>query len=208
MQEIVSNEAASIIRAFLCSIDAHSTSLKGIRPNPPGDPMGRAFADHVRPDARACAGSEREPNRHVLESPGLCLRRATALLRRGRRRDPAGTGRGTRDGGGSAHRDGHRRAGALHRDHGGDEEQVGPRPDRVEPDDPGDFGARDAGGDACGVGLRVWLGWLPAPAGTGKIRSFDGLMRGCAMTLITLGFGIPIALADLIAILSDPRLRQ
>jgi hypothetical protein len=33
-------------------------------------------------------------------------------------------------------------------------------------------------------------------------------MRACPMTVITLGFGIPIALADLLAILSDPRLRQ
>ncbi|SFD55605.1 ABC transporter substrate-binding protein [Roseivivax sediminis] len=47
MQEMVANDAGTIIPAFLSGVDAHADSLKGLRPNPLGGQMGYAFAEYV-----------------------------------------------------------------------------------------------------------------------------------------------------------------
>ena len=47
MQEMVSQEAGTIIPAYMAGVDALSTSLKGLRPNPLGGQMGYAFAEYV-----------------------------------------------------------------------------------------------------------------------------------------------------------------
>jgi peptide/nickel transport system substrate-binding protein len=47
MQEMVSNEAGTIIPTYLSSIDAQSAQLKGLRANPLGGLMGYAFAERV-----------------------------------------------------------------------------------------------------------------------------------------------------------------
>ena len=47
MQAMVANEAGTIIPAYLSSVDAISTKLKGLRANPLGGMMGYAFAEYV-----------------------------------------------------------------------------------------------------------------------------------------------------------------
>jgi peptide/nickel transport system substrate-binding protein len=47
MQEMVANEAGTIIPAYISNVDAISTKLKGLRPNPLGGQMGYAFAEYV-----------------------------------------------------------------------------------------------------------------------------------------------------------------
>jgi peptide/nickel transport system substrate-binding protein len=47
MQEMVANEAGTIIPAYLSNVDALSAKLKGLRPNPLGGQMGYAFAEYV-----------------------------------------------------------------------------------------------------------------------------------------------------------------
>lgn len=47
MQEMIANEAGTIIPAYLSNVDALSTKLKGLRPNPLGGQMGYAFAEYV-----------------------------------------------------------------------------------------------------------------------------------------------------------------
>jgi peptide/nickel transport system substrate-binding protein len=47
MQEMVANEAGTIIPAFISNVDALSSKLKGLRPNPLGGQMGYAFAEYV-----------------------------------------------------------------------------------------------------------------------------------------------------------------
>lgn len=47
MQEMVANEAGTIIPAYISNVDALSTRLKGMRPNPLGGQMGYAFAEYV-----------------------------------------------------------------------------------------------------------------------------------------------------------------
>lgn len=47
MQEMVANEAGTIIPAYISNVDALSTRLKGLRPNPLGGQMGYAFAEYV-----------------------------------------------------------------------------------------------------------------------------------------------------------------
>lgn len=47
MQEMVSNEAGTVIPAYISNVDAISTKLKGLRPNPLGGQFGYAFAEYV-----------------------------------------------------------------------------------------------------------------------------------------------------------------
>jgi peptide/nickel transport system substrate-binding protein len=47
MQEMVANEAGTIIPAYLSNVDALSAKVKGLRPNPLGGQMGYAFAEYV-----------------------------------------------------------------------------------------------------------------------------------------------------------------
>ena len=47
MQEIVSKEAGTIIPAFISGIDAISSNVRGLRPNPLGGMYGYAFAEYV-----------------------------------------------------------------------------------------------------------------------------------------------------------------
>ncbi|MGF1630835.1 MAG: ABC transporter substrate-binding protein [Kiloniellaceae bacterium] len=47
MQAMVANEAGTIIPAYISNVDALSTKLKGLRPNPLGGQMGYAFAEYV-----------------------------------------------------------------------------------------------------------------------------------------------------------------
>jgi peptide/nickel transport system substrate-binding protein len=47
MQEMVANEAGTIIPAWISNVDAHSTKMKGMEPNPLGGQMGYAFAEYV-----------------------------------------------------------------------------------------------------------------------------------------------------------------
>ena len=47
MQEMVANEAGTIIPAYISNVDALSTKLKGLAPNPLGGQMGYAFAEYV-----------------------------------------------------------------------------------------------------------------------------------------------------------------
>ncbi|TMV70213.1 ABC transporter substrate-binding protein, partial [Thioclava sp. BHET1] len=47
MQEMVANEAGTIIPAYISNIDAISSKLKGLKPNPLGGMMGYAFAEYV-----------------------------------------------------------------------------------------------------------------------------------------------------------------
>ncbi|WP_424987664.1 ABC transporter substrate-binding protein [Microbulbifer sp. S227A] len=51
MQEMVANDAGTVIPAYLANVDALSTSVKGLRPNPLGGQMGYAFAEYVWLDA-------------------------------------------------------------------------------------------------------------------------------------------------------------
>lgn len=51
MQEIVSREAGTIIPAFISGIDAISSNVRGLRPNPLGGMYGYAFAEYVWLDA-------------------------------------------------------------------------------------------------------------------------------------------------------------
>ncbi|MEP6149218.1 MAG: ABC transporter substrate-binding protein, partial [Nisaea sp.] len=47
MQEMVANEAGTVIPAYISGVDAISTKLKGLKSNPLGGMMGYAFAEHV-----------------------------------------------------------------------------------------------------------------------------------------------------------------
>lgn len=47
MQEMVANEAGTIIPAYISNVDALSSRLKGLLPNPLGGQMGYAFAEYV-----------------------------------------------------------------------------------------------------------------------------------------------------------------
>ncbi|SIR23675.1 peptide/nickel transport system substrate-binding protein [Paracoccus thiocyanatus] len=47
MQEMVANEAGTIIPAYISNVDAHSSKMKGMRANPLGGQMGYAFAEYV-----------------------------------------------------------------------------------------------------------------------------------------------------------------
>lgn len=47
MQVMVANEAGTIIPVYLSNVDAITTRLKGLRPNPLGGQMGYAFAEYV-----------------------------------------------------------------------------------------------------------------------------------------------------------------
>ncbi|MDH2327227.1 ABC transporter substrate-binding protein [Cereibacter sp. SYSU M97828] len=47
MQEMVANEAGTIIPAYISNVDALSSKLKGLAPNPLGGQMGYAFAEYV-----------------------------------------------------------------------------------------------------------------------------------------------------------------
>ncbi|RXV64622.1 ABC transporter substrate-binding protein [Roseovarius sp. A46] len=47
MQEMVANEAGTIIPAYISNIDGIASELKGLRPNPLGNLMGYAFAEYV-----------------------------------------------------------------------------------------------------------------------------------------------------------------
>ncbi len=47
MQVMVANEAGTAIPVYLSNVDALSTGLKGLRPNPLGGQMGYAFAEYV-----------------------------------------------------------------------------------------------------------------------------------------------------------------
>lgn len=47
MQEMVANEAGTIIPAYISNVDAISTRMKGLLPNPLGGQMGYAFAEYV-----------------------------------------------------------------------------------------------------------------------------------------------------------------
>jgi peptide/nickel transport system substrate-binding protein len=51
MQEMIANQAGTVIPAYLANVDALSTSVKGLRPNPLGGQMGYAFAEYVWLDA-------------------------------------------------------------------------------------------------------------------------------------------------------------
>ena len=47
MQEMVSNEAGTVIPAYMSNVDGLSAKLKGLKPNPLGGQMGYAFAEYV-----------------------------------------------------------------------------------------------------------------------------------------------------------------
>ncbi|MGR3248755.1 MAG: ABC transporter substrate-binding protein [Paracoccus sp. (in: a-proteobacteria)] len=47
MQEMIANEAGTIIPAYISNVDAISSKLKGLRPNPLGGQFGYAFAEYV-----------------------------------------------------------------------------------------------------------------------------------------------------------------
>ncbi|MBO0904123.1 ABC transporter substrate-binding protein [Jiella sonneratiae] len=47
MQVMIANEAGTIIPVWISNVDALSSKLKGLRPNPLGGMMGYAFAEHV-----------------------------------------------------------------------------------------------------------------------------------------------------------------
>lgn len=47
MQEMVANEAGTIIPAYISNVDAISSKLRGLEANPLGGMMGYAFAEHV-----------------------------------------------------------------------------------------------------------------------------------------------------------------
>lgn len=47
MQEMIANEAGTIIPAYISNVDVHSSRLKGLRPNPLGGQLGYAFAEYV-----------------------------------------------------------------------------------------------------------------------------------------------------------------
>ncbi len=51
MQEMVANEAGTIIPTYISNVDGISSRLHGLRPNPLGGMMGYAFAEHVWMDA-------------------------------------------------------------------------------------------------------------------------------------------------------------
>lgn len=53
MQEMVANEAGTIIPAYISNVDAISSNLKGLAPNPLGGQMGYAFAEYVWLDGAA-----------------------------------------------------------------------------------------------------------------------------------------------------------
>ncbi|MCJ8140981.1 ABC transporter substrate-binding protein [Falsirhodobacter halotolerans] len=47
MQEMVANEAGTVIPAYISNVDVLSSKLKGMRPNPLGGQFGYAFAEYV-----------------------------------------------------------------------------------------------------------------------------------------------------------------
>jgi peptide/nickel transport system substrate-binding protein len=47
MQELIHGRGGVAIPMFIASLDAHSTQVKGLSPNPLGGLMGYAFAEHV-----------------------------------------------------------------------------------------------------------------------------------------------------------------
>jgi peptide/nickel transport system substrate-binding protein len=47
MQVMVSEEAGTIVPAYISNVDATTTKLNGLEPNPLGGMMGYAFAEHV-----------------------------------------------------------------------------------------------------------------------------------------------------------------
>lgn len=47
MQEMVSNEAGTAIPVYISNVDAHTSKLGGLKPNPLGGMMGYAFAEYV-----------------------------------------------------------------------------------------------------------------------------------------------------------------
>jgi peptide/nickel transport system substrate-binding protein len=47
MQEMVANEAGTIIPAYISNVDGMADTLKGMRSNPLGGQMGYAFAEYV-----------------------------------------------------------------------------------------------------------------------------------------------------------------
>ncbi|MCZ0811601.1 MAG: ABC transporter substrate-binding protein [Pseudomonadota bacterium] len=51
MQEMVANDAGTLIPTYISNVDAMSTTLKGMRPNPLGGQMGYAFAEYIWLDA-------------------------------------------------------------------------------------------------------------------------------------------------------------
>lgn len=51
MQDMIANDAGTVIPAYLANVDALSTSVKGLRSNPLGGQMGYAFAEYVWLDA-------------------------------------------------------------------------------------------------------------------------------------------------------------
>ncbi|NVO27547.1 ABC transporter substrate-binding protein [Donghicola sp. C2-DW-16] len=53
MQEMIANEAGTIIPAYISNVDAISSKLKGLAPNPLGGQMGYAFAEYVWLDSTA-----------------------------------------------------------------------------------------------------------------------------------------------------------
>ena len=47
MQEMVANEAGTAIPVFISNMDAFTSKLGGLKPNPLGGMMGYAFAEYV-----------------------------------------------------------------------------------------------------------------------------------------------------------------
>ena len=47
MQEMIANEAGTLIPAYISNVDGLSSKLKGMKPNPLGGQMGYAFAEYV-----------------------------------------------------------------------------------------------------------------------------------------------------------------
>ncbi|MEM9909846.1 MAG: ABC transporter substrate-binding protein [Pseudomonadota bacterium] len=47
MQEMIANDAGTIIPAYLANVDALASSVKGMQPNPLGGQMGYAFAEYI-----------------------------------------------------------------------------------------------------------------------------------------------------------------
>ncbi len=44
---MIAEEAGTAIPVFISNVDAHSSKLKGLEPNPLGGMMGYAFAEYV-----------------------------------------------------------------------------------------------------------------------------------------------------------------
>lgn len=47
MQEMVANEAGTAIPVFISNMDAFTSKLGGLKPNPLGGMMGYSFAEYV-----------------------------------------------------------------------------------------------------------------------------------------------------------------